>query len=191
MPGPHLIGDYLTALSADLPGRIVEELADGLEQTYSRHLGQGLDPDMAAQVAVAEFGEPRVIAAAFTAASRARRTARRLLAVGPAVGSCWAVALITARAWQWPVPATARVLFGVALITVIGLLAAAAFGRHYRWVCRAAATACVGTVILDVAMTGAVLITVPALAWPVAVAVALSVGRSSFALRNAHHALTG
>ena len=99
--------------------------------------------------------------------------------------------LITARAWQWPIPAAARFLFGVALITVIGLLAAAAFGRHYRWVCRAAATACVGTVILDVAMTGALLITVPALAWPVAGAVALSAGRSSFALRNVHHALTG
>jgi hypothetical protein len=191
MPGRGLIDDYLAGLSARLPGRIVEELADGLDEAYHRYLAQGLDPDAAAQAAVAEFGQPHVIAAAFTGASRGRRTARRLLAAGPAVGSYWAVVLITARAWQWPVPITARVLFGVALITVIGLLAAAAFGRHYLWVCRAAATACLGTVILDAAMTGTVLVTAPALAWPAAVAVVLSMGRSGFALRNVHHALTG
>jgi hypothetical protein len=135
MPGPGLMDDYLAGLSAQLPGRIVEELADGLDETYHRYLAQGLDPDAAGRAAVAEFGQPHVIAAAFTDASRGRRTARRLLAAGPAVGSCWAVVLITARAWQWPVPAVVRVLFGVALITVIGLLAAAAFGRHYRSVC--------------------------------------------------------
>ena len=73
MPGPRLIDDYLAALSADLPGRIVEELADGLDETYHRHLGQRDDPDAAARAAVAEFGEPRVIVAAFTAASRGRK----------------------------------------------------------------------------------------------------------------------
>jgi hypothetical protein len=99
--------------------------------------------------------------------------------------------LITARAWQWPVPLAARVLFGVALLTVIGLLAVAVLGRRYRRVCRAAATACAGTAILDAAMIGTVLVTAPALAWPVAVAVVLSAGRSGFALRNVHHALTG
>jgi hypothetical protein len=191
MPGPRLIDVYLAALSADLPGGIVEELADGLDETYRHHLGQGLDPDAAARAAVAEFGEPRVIVAAFTNDSRGRKTARRLLAAGPAVGICWAIVLITARAWTWPVPLVARVLFGVALITVIGLLAAAALGRQYRLVCRAAAAACVGTAILDAAMTGTVLVIAPVLMWPVVVAVAVSAGRSSFALRNAHHALTG
>jgi hypothetical protein len=191
MPGPCLTDDYLAGLSAQLPGRIVEELADGLDETYHRYLGHGLDPAAAAQAAVAEFGEPRVIVAAFADASRGRRTARRLLAAGPAVGLCWAVVLITARAWQWPVPIAAPVLFGVALITVISLLATAALGCRHRWVCRAAATACVGTVILDVAMIGTVLVTVPAPAWPVAVAVVLSASRSGFAVRNVHHALTG
>ena len=113
------------------------------------------------------------------------------MAAGPAVGLCWAVVLITARASQWPVPLAARVLFGVALITVIGLLAVAVLGRRYRRVCRAAAAACAGTAILDAAMIGTVLVTAPALAWPVAVAVVLSAGRSGFALRNVHHALTG
>jgi len=191
MSGPGLIDGYLAELSADLPARIVEELADGLDETCRRYLGRGLAQDAAAQAAVAEFGEPRVIMAAFTDASRGRRTARRLLAVGPGVGTYWAIVLITARAWQWPVPVVARVLFGVLLIAVIGFLVAAALGRHYRPVCRAAAAGCVGTAIVDAAVTGAVLLTAPALAWPVAVAVALSAGRSTFALRNFHHALTG
>ena len=184
MPEPRLISDYLAELSADLPDQVVEELADGLDETYRRYLGQGVDPDAAARAAIGEFGEPRIIVAAFTDASHGRRIARRLLAAGPAVGMCWAIVLITARAWQWPVPIAARVLFGVALITVIGLLTAAIVGRHFRLVCRAAAAACLGTAILDAAMTGTVLAIAPALVWPVAVAVALSAGRSTFALRN-------
>jgi len=191
MPGPRLIGDYLAQLSAELPARIVDELADGLDETYRCYLGQGLDQDAAARAAVAEFGEPRVVAAAFTGASSGRRTARRLLAAGPVVGLCWAIALITARAWQWPVPLMAPVVLGVALITVIGLLAAAALGRQYRLVCRAAAAACAGTAILDMTVASTVLAIAPALMWPVAVAVALSAGRSGFAVRSFSRALLG
>ena len=191
MPVPRLISDYLAELSADLPGRIVEELADGLDETYHRYLSEGMETEMAARAAVTEFGEPRVIVADFTDASHGRRTARRLLAAGPVVGMCWAVVLITARAWQWPVPIAPRVLFGVALITVIGLLVTAAVGRRYRSVCRAAAAGCAGTAILDAAMVGTVLVAAPALVWPVALAVALSAGRSGFALGNFRHALTG
>lgn len=191
MPGPRLIDDYLAILSADLPGQIVEELADGLDETYRGHLGLGLHPDAAARVAIAEFGEPSVIAAAFTEASRGRRIARTLLAAGPIVGICWAIVLVTARAWTWPVPLVARVLFGAALITTIGLLAAAAWGRRYRLVSRAVAAACVGTAIVDAVMTGTVLAIGPVLVWPIAVAILLSAGRSTFALLNLHDALTG
>ena len=63
--------------------------------------------DAAAEAAVVEFGAPDLIAREFTRAHPARRAARRLLAAGPAVGLCWAVALITSRAWTWPVPAAA------------------------------------------------------------------------------------
>jgi hypothetical protein len=191
VPGSGLISEYLAGLSAALPGQIVEELADGLAETYRSYLSQGLAEDAAARAAVAEFGEPQVIVAAFTDASRGRRTARKLLAAGPAVGMCWAIVLISARAWQWPVPMVARALFGAALITVIGLLVAAALNRHYRLVCRAAAAACVGTALLDAAMTSTILVSAPALTWPAAVAVVVSAGRSGFALRNVRHALTG
>ena len=132
MPEPGLISGYLDALAGQLPGPVVEELVDGLEETYRRHLGLGLTPEAAAQGAVAEFGDPGLIAAEFARAHPARRAARRLLAAGPVVGACWAVALLTGRAWTWPVPVAARIVPGVALVAVVAMLAVAARGIRYR-----------------------------------------------------------
>ena len=114
MAEPGLIRDYLAALSAELPAPVVVELAGGLEQTHRHYLGQGLDPDAAARAAVAEFGEPQVVVAAFTSTSPARRAARKLLAIGPVVGACWGAALVINRAWAWPVPVGVRVQHAVA-----------------------------------------------------------------------------
>jgi hypothetical protein len=191
MAEPGLIRDYLAALSAELPAPVVAELADGLEQTHRDYLGQGLDPEAAAQAAVAEFGEPQVIVAAFADASPARRAARRLLAIGPVVGACWGVALVLNRAWSWPVPAGLRVLLGAALITVIGLLAAAAFGRRYRSTVRAAVAGCAGIAVLDATVAIAVTLAVPAVSWPVIVAATASAVRISFATRSLRAVLTG
>jgi hypothetical protein len=83
MPGPGLISDYLRELSAQLPGQVVEELADGLNDTCEHYLNDGLDPDAAASAALAEFGDPQVIIAAFTRLSSPQRAARRLLLTGP------------------------------------------------------------------------------------------------------------
>ena len=141
-PGPGLITSYLDALASQLPGPVVEELADGLGETYRRHLGLGLGPEAAARAAVAEFGEPELIAAEFARAHPARRAARRLLAIGPLVGSCWAVALLTGRAWTWPVPLAARIVPGVMLVAVVALLAVAARGIRYRPVGRAGTAGC-------------------------------------------------
>jgi hypothetical protein len=184
MAEPGLIRDYLAALSAELPATVVAELADGLQQTHQHYLGQGLDPDAAARAAVAEFGEPQVVVAAFTSTSSARRAARGLLAIGPVVGACWGAALVLNRAWAWPVPAGVRVLLGVALITVIGLLAAAAFGRRYRSAVRAAAVGCAGIAVLDATIAIAVTLAVPAVMWPVIVAAVASAVRISFATRG-------
>jgi hypothetical protein len=183
MSEPGLIGAYLAELSAQLPAPIVAELADGLDQTHQHYLDQGLGPDAAAVAALAEFGEPQVVVAAFTHASPARRAARRLLATGPVVGACWGTALIINRAWTWPVPAGVRVLLGMALITAVSLLAAAAFGRHYRPAGRAAAAGCIGITALDATMLIAITLAVPAVIWPVIVAAAASVARITFAAR--------
>ena len=191
MAEPGLIEDYLAALSAELPAPVVAELADGLEQTQRYYLGQGLNPDAAARAAVAEFGEPRVVLAAFTGASSARRAARKLLAIGPVVGACWGMALVINRAWAWPVPGGVRVLLGAVLISVIGLLAAAAFGRHYRPAVRAAAAGCAGVIVLDASLAIAVTLAVPAVTWPVIAAAAASAVRISVATRSLRSVLTG
>ncbi len=190
MPEPGLIKDYLVTLSAQLPAEIVEELADGLDQARQHHLGQGLGPDAAARAAVAEFGEPRVVVAAFARASPARRAARRLLATGPVAGAAWGAALIAGRAWNWPVPLPARVLFGAILITIISLLAAAAVGRRYRAVRRAGAAGCLGMAALDAAMLTAVLLAGPALIWPVILAATVSAARLTFTARTLRPVLT-
>jgi hypothetical protein len=180
MPETSLISDYLAALAAQLPEPVVEELADGLDQTHQHYLSQGLDADAAASAALAEFGEPSVIIAAFTRLSPARRAGRRLLAAGPVVGACWGAGLITGRAWTWPVPDPGRLLLGAALIGIIGLLAAAAFGTRYRRVGRAGAAGCIGIAALDTAMLIMVPIAIPALIWPVIPAIAASAVRLTF-----------
>jgi hypothetical protein len=137
MSEPRLISSYLAVLSAQLPASIVEELADGLAETHRSYLRRGLPPDLAAESAVAEFGEPQAIVADFARVNPARRAARRLLGIGPVVGACWAAALITARAWAWPVALPARILLGLALMTIIGLLAVSALSTRYRLAARA------------------------------------------------------
>jgi hypothetical protein len=183
-----LIISYLSALSAQLPAPVVAELADGLDQTRQHYLDQGLSPDAAAEAAVAEFGPPRLIVAAFTGLNPARRAARRLLATGPAVGACWAAALITTRAWAWPVPTAARILVGLTLVTVVGLLATAALGSRYRFVRRTGTAGWAGIIALDVAMVVTVLLIIPAPAWPVVLAMAASMTRVAWSAQAAARA---
>jgi hypothetical protein len=188
---PGLITDYLTALSAQLPAPVVEELADGLDQTRQHYLAQGFSPDAAASAAVAEFGDPPVIVAAFTRLSPARRAARRLLVTGPLVGACWAALLITSQAWTWPVPGAVRLLLGGALIAIVGLLARAAFGRCYRSVSRAATAGCVGISALDAALVITVILAIPVVVWPLMLAVAASAARLTFTARTLRPILAG
>ena len=184
MPEPCLIRSYLAVLAAQLPTPIVEELADGLTETHRSYLRQGLAPDRAAESAVAEFGEPRAIVAEFARVNPARRAARRLLGIGPAVGACWAVALITSRAGSWPVPLLARILIGLALVTVIGLLAAAALSTRYRLAARAGVAGCIGIATLDaVLITGAALADA-SLTWVMVGAMVASTARIAFAARS-------
>ena len=179
-----VIGDYLAVLSAQLPASIVEELADGLDQTSQRYLDQGLNSDAAADAALAEFGDPQVILADFTRLSPARHAARQLLATGPVVGGCWGLALIADRAWSWPVPIIARLLLGLVLLIMIGTLAAAAFGRQYRTVWRAAAAGLAGMTAVDAALVISMPLVTPAMTWPLRLAMAASLARIALAARG-------
>lgn len=183
MSGPGLIEDYRTAVAAQLPAAIADELADGLAETYHRYLEEGLDPVAAARAAVAEFGEPAVVVAAFTRASPACRAARRLLLTGPVVGACWGAVLLTGQAWTWPVPAGARVLAGVLLAAVIALLAAAARMPRYRLARRAAAAACAGLTAGDLAAVATAMVLIRHLPWPALLAVPASASRIAFTAR--------
>ena len=189
MPEPRLIGSYLAVLAAQLPASMVEELADGLAETYRFYLRQGLDPDRAAEAAVAEFGEPQAIVAGFARVNPARRAARKLLVIGPVVGACWGTALITSRAWAWPVPLLARILLGLALITVIGLLAASALSTRYRLAARAGVAGCIGMAALDTVMITGVAFAIAPVTWITAGAMAASTARIAFTARALRPAL--
>jgi hypothetical protein len=183
MPGPGVIADYLAHLSGQLPAPLVEELADGLDETYRRYLGLGLAPDAAAHAAVAEFGDPELIAAEFTRVHPVRRAARALLRIGPVVGTCWVVALVTGRAWTWSVPLTAGIVVGMVLVVAVALLTVAARSTRYRSAARAGVAGCAGTAALDASMIAGVLVADPAVRSAVIVAMAASVVRLGFSTR--------
>jgi hypothetical protein len=184
MAGHQLIDDHLTDLARHLPPDVVDELADGLTETWQRHLAAGLPPAQAARDAIAEFGTTGQIIDAFVAHSAGRRTARLLLATGPLVGACWGAALVVAHVWAWPVPTPVAVVFAGALLAVVAALVLSATSRHdYRRARLGAAGGC-GLVALDLTMVIAVLSIAPALVWPVAIAVPLSLVRIGLTLRS-------
>jgi len=191
MSEPRLISGYLAILAAQLPAPIVEELADGLIETHRFYVRQGLSPDLAAKSAVAEFGKPEAIVAGFIRVNPARRAARRLLGLGPLVGACWAVALLTGGRGVWSVPLAARILVLMALAAVVGLLAAAALGSRYRRAARSGTAGFLGVIALDaVLITGVVFAGAP-LTWVLAGAMAASAARISLAVRALRPAPAG
>jgi hypothetical protein len=195
---PRLIRGYLDTLAARLPPSVTDELADGLTETYRFHRSRGLAPSAAAEAAVAEFGPAEEIAAGFTPVNPARRAARRLLGIGPAVGACWVAALLTSRAARsstarsltaWTAPGPAWVVAGLALAGLIGLLAVAALGRRYRLAAATGVAGCFGYAALDLALiVGAVFLLAP-VGWVTAAAMAASSARIAVTARLLRPAL--
>jgi hypothetical protein len=172
-----LIDDYLAGLRRRLPAPIAEEAAAGLLEAYEHHLVLGAGDQEAARAALAEFGDLATVADEFTRQAPGRRAARWLLATGPVAGLCWAAALIGGRAWTWPVPATARLVFGAVLLVAVLALLVAATSQHSYQRTRLAMLASPVILVLDVTAITAVLLTAPALTWTLGAAVAVSLGR--------------
>jgi HAAS len=172
-----LIDDYLAGLRQRLPAPIAEEAAAGLLETYEHHLAAGTGDQEAARAAVAEFGDLAMVAGEFTRQAPGRHAARLLLATGPMAGLCWAAALIGGRAWTWPVPATARLVFAAALLLAILALLVAATSRHSYQRTRLAMLASPVILVLDGTAITAALLTAPGLTWALGAAVAVSLGR--------------
>jgi hypothetical protein len=192
-PESGLIRGYLAGLAARLPAPVVEELADGLTETYRFYRSRGLAPEAAAAAAVAEFGPAEEIAAGFARVNPARHAARRLLGMGPVVGACWVAALLTSRAgrgWAaWITPGPAWAVAGLALASLIGLLAVAALGGRYRLAAATGVAGCFGFATLDAALIiGAVFLLVP-VSWITAAAMAASFARITVTARLLRPAL--
>lgn len=190
MAGHALIDAHLTQLRSRLPADTVDELADGLTETYQHHLTRGLDPDTAAATAIAEFGHPQQVTAAFTRHAAGRRTARALLASGPLFAACWGPSLIIGQAWHWPIPTAAFVLFALGLLAVVATLLAAATSQHNYHRTRLAGAGAAALILLDTAMLAAVLLAATTLTWPMAIAIPASLARIGLTLRSLPHILT-
>ncbi|QFY10162.1 hypothetical protein GBF35_29125 [Nonomuraea phyllanthi] len=178
MADHELISAQLAVLAARLPAQAVEELADGLQESYEHHLRCHGDSEVAARAAIAQFGDAEMITAAFVRASPWRRMNLALLATGPIMAAVWAAALLSGHAWDWPLPAPAKILYGVALLSAAIMLAFSALTtRNYRRMRRAVTSAAIGLILLDLVMMIAVLTLAPTLTWPMAIAIPASLLR--------------
>jgi hypothetical protein len=182
----------------------VAELEDGLWTATTAHHTRGLPLRAAVTATVAEFGDPRSVAAGFgpeLAAATGRRVGLALLSTGPLVGSCWL--LLTAATWKWggqePPVALGLVaaLVGLALVVAVpaAVLSVAVSGRLSRWLptgpqvgATAAAVAASACVAGDLVLLGSLLaaaLFAGDLSWPAA---ALAAGASSTRLSLAGRA---
>jgi hypothetical protein len=183
MASHQLIDEHLADLAGRLPGGVVDELTDGLLETWQHHLDAGLAPAEAARAAIAEFGSPAQITSAFVTQSPERRTARTLLATGPLVGAGWGVSLVVGQVWTWPVPALPSAGFGLALLAVIAALIVAASSRRSYRRTRLGEAGGLGLVVLDAVMVTTALLVAPTLAWPLLAAIPASLTRIGLTLR--------
>jgi hypothetical protein len=213
------VADYLAAVTAQLPGpaarvAVTDELRDGLMEALETHQARGGSPQEATAAAIAEFGHPDTVAAAFgpeLAAVQARRVALGLLVTGPLVGLTWiaAVAVNTLPPWRHQLtgPWLALPLVGVALAVAgpaLGLTVAATgrlgrrlgegFGRRAALAPTAATVAGLAAVLADLTLlailSGQALASPGSLVWaPVIVAACASLTRVMLAGRAARHCL--
>jgi hypothetical protein len=184
MASHTLIDAYLARLARRLPADAIDELGDGLIQTYEQYLARDLEPAVASRAAIDEFGRAEEVLAAFTRHAPGRRTAAVLLATGPALGACWATSLILGRAWTWPIPTAAKLPFGLVLLAVAAVLATAVTSRYDYARTRLAALGGAGLILLDAGMLVTVWLAAPAIIWPMALAIPASLARIGFTVQS-------
>ena len=213
------VTDYLAAVTAQLPGppsaraAVTDELRDGLMEALETHHARGCSPQEATAAAIAEFGDPHTVAAAFgpeLGAVQARRVALGLLVTGPLVGLAWIAAVVVNALPPWRHqligPWLALPLVGLALAVAgpaLGLTVAATgrLGRRLGRVVHratlpptAAAVAALAAVVADLTLlgiiTGHALTSPGSYMWaPVIVAASASLARVTLAGRAAHRCL--
>ena len=224
MTGGQRIEAYLSEIAAALPGPararddIIAELRGGLLDATDAYRAAGHSPGEAAATATAEFGDPRLVAAAFgpeLAARQARRLARDLIITGPLVGLLWVAAAAASHVgirhappWEWhgmpPATIVAIPVFGTVFLAFTGaaLITLVATGPLARWLPAgprlapaSAAIAGFGAGAADVAvfiLLASKLAAAPAALAPVPVlaAATASLTRLTLARRSARRCLT-
>ena len=190
MASHHLIDAHLVQLRRRLPADLVDELADGLTETYRHHLAAGHPPPAAETRALAEFGDAETITAAFTRQAPGRRAALALIATGPAVGASWGLVLLLGQAWARQIPVPLRVAGGLALLAAIAALVTAATSRLSYARTRIAAAGALTLITLDLALITAALLVAPRLTWPMAAAIPASLTRLTLTARAVPGILT-
>ena len=213
------VTDYLAAIAAQLPGppsarvAVTDELRDGLREALQTHQARGCSQAEATAAAIAEFGDPHTVAAAFgpeLGAVQARRVALALLVTGPLVGLAWitTVAVNALPPWRHQLigPWLALPLVGLALAVAgpaLGLTVAATgrLGRRLGRVVHratlpptAAAVAALAAVVADLTLlgilTGHALTSPGSYVWaPIIVAASASLTRVTLAGRAARRCL--
>lgn len=210
------IGVYLDALASSLVGpgaarvEILTEIGDGLLEAAGTYRSQGLTPDEATRAAIAEFGEPHLVAAAFgpgLGARLARRTALALLASGPLVGLAWVAGAIFASLpparyelsgpW-WALPIVGLTLIVGAPSMVLAVAATSRLGLRFCLPAslppKAAGVAGLSAIIADSTLLAtlglyALMAPVTVSLLPVCPAIAASVARLALAARASHSCL--
>lgn len=214
---------YLAELDGRLsaPNRIRQtirdELRDGLLEAQECYRAAGLADEEAVAAALAEFGEPATVAAAFApelATRDARRVTLALLRSGPLVGLTWALAAFAsgmpvghAPPWRWPLPGihlgfpliataiTTSILAGLLTIAATGRLTAVRCGHPPATLVTAAATIiATSAVVCDLALLtlltiGAAIAPGPLMWPPACLAATVSVTRLALAQRAAQRML--
>lgn len=180
----QLIATQLEILADRLPGAAVDELADGLWETYGAHLARTGDPEAAGRATIAEFGDADTVIAAYLRYSPWRRAALALLVTGPFVGVLWAITLVTNQVWDWPIPAPARILYGVILVGVVLALMGAVHARHaYSRARVATVSGAAALVLLDISMLATTMALGLDVTQPLALAVAAGLIRALATVR--------
>jgi hypothetical protein len=213
------VADYLAAVTTQLPGppsvraAVTDELRDGLLEALETHQARGRSQAEATAAAIAEFGDPDTVVAAFgpeLGAVQARRVAVGLLVTGPLVGLTWIAAMVVNALPPWRHqligPWLALPLVGLALAVAgpaLGLTVAAT-GRLGRRLSRvvlratlpptAAAVAALAAMVADLTLLGIIsghALTSPGSnVWaPVIVAASASLTRVTLAGRAARRCL--
>jgi hypothetical protein len=185
MAGHALIDAHLAALRTyRLPTAAVDELADGLIETYDQRLRDGLDPNSAATAAVTEFGTVEEISEAFGRHAPGHRAAVTLLTTGPIVGCCWLVFLISTRAWTWPNVGTAALILTAGLLLTIGFLEVARLRcGNYAQIRATSLVGIIGAIALDTVMLATITVAAPTFVWPIVLGASASLGRIGFSIR--------